>query len=127
MIGLAMLVVLDGLFVAGLLRDQLQVLSYASTTGTLMRTEATGVLGTPYSYKYEVSGQAYTSNAYSFNDFELPKRSQVWRKLRARTSGQIVPVYYDTADPSKSVLTRILYSTYWHYVFQLLMAGTAVV
>lgn len=121
---LAILVVVDVLGLAGLVRDQLQVLSYASTTGTLMRIEATGSLGTSYSYKYEVSGQAYTSNAYSFDDFALPEGSQVWRKLHTRTRGRIVPVYYDTADPSKSVLTRILYSEHWHYVLQLMFAGT---
>ncbi|MDP6636007.1 MAG: DUF3592 domain-containing protein [Phycisphaerae bacterium] len=122
-IGCAILVVADVVGLSGLVRDQLQVLSYASATGTLTRTEAAGVLGTSYNYKYEVSGRAYTASAYSFDDFAVPEGSDVWRELRAGAGGRTVTVYYDTADPSKSVLTRILYSRNWHYVFQLLFAG----
>ncbi len=121
----AILVATYWLILVGPVSDQLQVLSYASTTGTLMKTEAaTGFPGAPYSYTYEVSGQVYTSHAYSFDDFALPEGSHVWQKLLAGTRKRIVPVYYDTAYPSKSVLTRILYSRSWHYAFLFLFSVT---
>ncbi len=74
-------------------------------------TDSNGSSGTAYypvvHYEYSVNGRRYEGNRIRFG-MEMGRGSPKWGQsiVDSYPTGGLIPVYYDPADPSKSVLDR---------------------
>lgn len=63
-----------------------------------------------WAYTYSVDGQAYQSQSMAlaggFSAHWYPSRDEAMLNAHSRSDGSVVVVYYDPADPSRSVLDR---------------------
>ena len=55
-------------------------------------------------YSYNLDGNAYWGNRVSFGEYSSSSVSHANKILAAYTAGKTTKVFYDPADPSKSVL-----------------------
>lgn len=80
---------------------------WPSTDGNFTRVEIREVAGrysSDVSYAYAVNGRNYVGTRVRASDGEIPDRRAVERELAGFAVGQRVRVYYDPADPSRSLL-----------------------
>ncbi|WP_158244578.1 DUF3592 domain-containing protein [Paraburkholderia rhynchosiae] len=63
-----------------------------------------------WAYTYSVDGQTYQSQSMAlaggFSAHWYPSRNEAMLNAQSRSDGSVVAVYYDPADPSRSVLDR---------------------
>jgi hypothetical protein len=108
---------------------------WPATTGTLTQAEAVGVFSggsaryrVDVDYTYEVNGRPYRGDRLTSGDAYFRDLRSAQSALRGLEPGRPVTVYYNPADPTRSVLRRpspmgqILL-----FAFPFLMAGAGAV
>jgi hypothetical protein len=87
------------------------VSAWPATTGTLLQAEAVGVFSggsakyrIDVAYTYEVNGRSYRGDRLTPGDGSFRDLRSAQSALRGLDSGRPVTVYYDPADPTRSVL-----------------------
>jgi hypothetical protein len=85
--------------------------AWPATTGTLAQAEAVGVFSggsaryrIDVDYTYEVNGRPYRGDRLTSGDAYFRDLRSAQSALRGLEAGRPVTVYYDPADPTRSVL-----------------------
>jgi hypothetical protein len=80
------------------------------------------------SYQYELNGRELTGNRVFVGDEEFGSAYEAQRRTRHYYTGVAVDVYYDPADPSRSVLeTGLTWSRGWKFFVGVLLLILGVV
>jgi len=97
-------------------KDALASAHWAATEGTISSSQlethvssgrrgSTSITyGAEALYSYNLDGNAYWGNRVSFGEYSSSSVSHANKILAAYTAGKTTKVFYDPADPSKSVL-----------------------
>lgn len=127
--------IFDG-YIAYTLKKQIDATNYNETKGVITSSEVSqhtdsdgdAMYAASLKYTYQVNGQAYTGDRYSYGAMSTSSRSYAAGIVAAHPVGAPVVVYYDQSDPEESTLRQgvdgsALFMTIFMTPFNIVMLG----